>query len=170
MNLQAVTEFRKSYARRAAAKPSLYINGPMTVTVGLPAELLEYANAAAGHSGYGSGARPCGIRKTVANPKQLLSQIFESDESLIAFLMTRETDFYTVFNVNGTRKNSKTPKTKKISQGEIVVAPFVPAKADYWNKYSGQELSFLRNKYGVDLVTRAMTMLSLTEMENLFGM
>ena len=72
--------------------------------------------------------------------------------------------------MNGTRKNSKTPKTKKISQGEIVVAPFVPAKADYWNKYSGQELSFLRNKYRVDLVTRAMTMLSLTEMENLFGM
>lgn len=168
MNLQAVTEFRKSYIRRAAAKPSLYINGPMTVTVGLPAELLEYANAAAGHSGYGSGARPCGIRKTVANPKQFLSQIFQSDESFISFLMTSEKDFYTVFNVNGTRKNTK---TKKVSQSEIVVAaPFVPAKDAYWTKYSGQELSFLRNKYGVDLVSRAMTMLTLTEMENLFGM
>lgn len=165
MNLQAVTEFRNSYIRRAAAKPSLYINGPMTVTVGLPAELLEYANAAAGHSGYGTGARPCGIRKTVANPKQFLSQIFESDESFIAFLLTSERDFHTVFNKDGSRKNAEPHKAKFTSEAP---EQFVPAKDLFWSKYTANDLAFLRNKYSSDLVNRAMTNLTMIEMQNLF--
>ena len=62
------------------------------ITVVLPKDLLEYSNASAGHSGFGSGARPVGIRRKVRNSEQALAAIFASEDSLTRFILESERD------------------------------------------------------------------------------
>ena len=89
MDMQRVTDFFNHYHSKRLTHPNLYISGN-SINVILPNNLLEYANAAAGHSGFGAGARARGIRRSVDNPVQALAQIFESTQTLAAFLESSE--------------------------------------------------------------------------------
>jgi len=93
IDMNHVTEFFNYYHAKKLTHPGLYANNPNgdTVTVVLPASLLHYANAAAGHSGFGAGARPVGIRRKVrGTAADALADIFSSPESLAAFIESSE--------------------------------------------------------------------------------
>jgi hypothetical protein len=92
MNTQAVKDFFEHYHRSITKNPDLYRNGGDMITVVLPKELLDYSNAAAGHSGFGSGARPVGIRRKVRNAERELAEIFQSVDSLQKFIESSERD------------------------------------------------------------------------------
>ena len=77
---QRVIDFYNRYQTRKQSYPSLYESGKESINVILPNNLLEYANAAAGHSGFGAGARARGIRRQVNNSAVALSQIFSSPQ------------------------------------------------------------------------------------------
>ena len=85
INMQVVSEWRQRYLERSTIDPNFY-RGDNHINVGLPIELIEFCNAAGGHSGYSSGARPTGIRYTVDNPAKVLAEIFESDDSFARFI------------------------------------------------------------------------------------
>jgi hypothetical protein len=90
MDMMRVEAFRKHYHEKTSKNPDLYRSGDHAVDVILPNDLLEYANAASGHSGFGSGARARGIRRECRNSTQLLAEIFASTESLAKFLDSSE--------------------------------------------------------------------------------
>jgi hypothetical protein len=92
MDLKVVEKFREHYLNKKLSNPDLYRNSDTMITVVLPAELLDYSNASAGHSGFGSGARAVGIRKTVKNSDRALADIFESVENLAKFISESECD------------------------------------------------------------------------------
>jgi hypothetical protein len=92
MNTQAVKDFFEHYHRSITKNPDLYRNGGDMITVVLPKELLDYSNAAAGHSGFGSGARPVGIRRKVRNAERELAEIFQSVANLQKFIESSERD------------------------------------------------------------------------------
>jgi hypothetical protein len=87
-----VTTFFNDFHRKVTTRPNLYASHPTMMTVFLPESLLEYANAAAGHSGFGSGARAGGIRRKVSDSRTARDEIFSSVESLTAFLLSSECD------------------------------------------------------------------------------
>jgi len=89
MDMTRVTQFWKHYQTKSTTNPNLYVSGN-SINVILPNNLLEYANAAAGHSGFGAGARARGIRRSVDNPKRALAEIFESPQTLAEFLQSSE--------------------------------------------------------------------------------
>lgn len=161
--VRIAAEHRDYYLRRSAIRPTLYVTNDTTITVGLPNALLDFANRAAGHSGYNAGARAVGIRKTVSNAHVAIREIFNSVDSLVRFIESSECDYEHpagIGHVEVTRKNiEKTPEIK-----------FVPARAEFWGKYNADTLKGLRVKYGTELVNTAMEKLTLTEMQNLFGM
>ncbi len=162
--VRIAAQHRDYYLRRSAIRPSLYVTNDNTITVGLPTELLEFANRAAGHSGYNAGARAVGIRKTVGNAHVAIRQIFDSVESLVRFIESSECDYENVAvgaqHVKATRKDAeKAPEVK-----------FVAAREEFWSKFNADALKGLRAKYGTELVNTAMEKLTLTEMQNLFGM
>lgn len=86
IDMTVVAAWRQRYLARHAADNNFYHSGDSAITVGLPPELLQYSNAAGGHSGYSSGARPTGIRYTVDNPSKSLAEIFASDDNLARFI------------------------------------------------------------------------------------
>ena len=170
LKIEDVAKFHAQFHRKVRNNPTLYRSTDTTVTIILPKYLLQFAEYASGHSGFKFGARPLGLRRHQVNSSRFIAEVFASVESLYKFIQSSACDAYdhqTGAMIPPPNKNNQTI-TKPIANN--VVAEFVPAKNDYWGKYSAPELSFLRNKYGSDLVTRAMTLLSLTEMENLFGM
>lgn len=92
LDLNAVASFHKHYTESVKKNPDLYRNGQDMITVVLPKDLLDYSNASAGHSGFGSGARPVGIRRKVRNAEQALASIFADVNSLAKFIEESECD------------------------------------------------------------------------------
>jgi hypothetical protein len=161
--VRIAAQHRDYYLRRSAIRPSLYVTNDNTITVGLPIELLEFANRAAGHSGYNAGARAVGIRKTVSNANVAIRQIFDSVESLVRFIESSECDYEYPVGAGDV----------KVARKAIEKAPevkFVAAREEFWSKFNADTLKGLRAKYGTELVNTAMEKLTLTEMQNLFGM
>lgn len=85
-----VESFYNDYHAKVQSRPDLYVSAQDVLTVTLPSTLLEYANASAGHSGFGSGARPVGIRRSVTNARQARDDIFSSVEALEKFILSSE--------------------------------------------------------------------------------
>ena len=90
--MQAVASFHRHYTESVLKNPDLYRNSDDMITVVLPKDLLDYSNASAGHSGFGSGARPVGIRRKVRNSQQALAEIFADVNSLSKFIEESECD------------------------------------------------------------------------------
>lgn len=154
---QRVIDFYNRYQTRKQSYPSLYESGKESINVILPNNLLEYANAAAGHSGFGAGARARGIRCQVNNSAVALSQIFSSPESLLKFLESSEKNAEAY--VEGVRaKHLSLPKVK----AEL------KASDEFWNRYGKKELQMLVSKFGRDIVQQAYNSLSITEFETMF--
>ncbi len=87
---QRVEAFLNHYQSKVQSHPNLYVSSNNQINVILPSSLLEYANAAAGHTGFGSGARARGIRQQVVNSLEAIQDIFASTENLATFLESSE--------------------------------------------------------------------------------
>lgn len=152
--VQIAVQFRNDYLRKSASRPSLYVSNINTLTIVLPVELLDFANRAAGHSGFNAGSRAVGIRRVVSNAQSAIRQIFGSVESLVEFIETSECDY-----------EGREVQTVIQSSPE---ESFIPAREQFWTTFTIANLKDLRNKYGVELVNTAMEKLTFTEMRNLF--
>jgi len=95
IDLKIVDNFLNECHKKIKNNPNLYINSKNdTVTIGLPTELLEFANRAAGHSGLNNGARPTGIRIKTANAIMLRDEILNSSDAYIDFIKKNADDGY----------------------------------------------------------------------------
>jgi len=88
---QHIEDFYNHYHTKVKSSPNLY-QSKSAVDVILPGSLLHYANAAAGHTGFGSGARARGIRRETNNPTIYIQYIFSSPSNLEKFLEESEKD------------------------------------------------------------------------------
>lgn len=87
-----VISFFNKYHESILTNPKLYQSKGNVVAIALPSNLIEYANAASGHTGYGSGARSYGIFKPSSNVASDIANIFHSVESLTNFINSSECD------------------------------------------------------------------------------
>jgi hypothetical protein len=116
MDTNRVAAFRQHYLRKSAKNPDLYRSGPRAVDVILPNDLLEYANAASGHSGFGAGARARGIRRECRDSAEFLREIFSSDQRLTEFLLSSEQNAEAYINeVRQRPKGEPKPRAKKVT-------------------------------------------------------
>jgi hypothetical protein len=135
----------------------LYVMGgdnPM-IQVWLPADLLEYANAAAGTS----GSRAVGIRVTgfshMDRAADEILRIFSSPQTLADFINTSECDY-----------------TGTVGRRAKAVLPVAnPMTSDaFWNKYDKNVLTNLVAKHGRKAVQEAYTTLTLADFEAKFNL
>ena len=158
-----VAEFRSHYLKAVAKNPSLYVNSNSMYTIVLPTELLEFAEAGAGHSGFGAGARPIGIRRHSDNAAKEVANIFSSDESLYKFIMASEKDYKTqsfMNRVNNVR-SSKKQRTITVSGSTLKISVPMPNRSI--NEQKGvfeqmrkiYDIDGLYTKFGAEHVTNA---------------
>jgi len=134
LNTQAVASFHKHYTESIKKNPDLYRNGDQLITVVLPKDLLDYSNASAGHSGFGSGARPVGIRRKVRNAEQALAQIFASVDSLSKFIEESECD-----------GPAMVEEIKRKHAEKLMPRTVMAADADgFWSKYSKDTMAAIK--------------------------
>ena len=114
LNQSDLVSFFNHYHSLSKRRPSLYKNDKTQITVVLPASMLEYANAAAGHSGFGAGARPVGIRREVEDSNQALNDIFSSVDSLRSFIESSECDYKNV-SISSNSVIKRSSKSYKVS-------------------------------------------------------
>lgn len=121
LDMNTVVKFYNHYHNKVKTHPNLYRSGNNQIQIALPGDLLEWCNAASGHTGYGSGARPYGIRRTVDNSETALAEIFSSPESLADFIKSSECDGVAYVNEIRKRHEAKTPKSHKVVEAKPVV-------------------------------------------------
>jgi hypothetical protein len=155
-----VVSFFNHYKETSKKRPSLY-TAANAVVVTLPADLLDYANAAAGHSGFGSGARPVGIRKTVDNSGRVISQIFESVESLTKFINSSECNAHEYIETVRARHLGKSVKPTTDNR---------PANEVFFEKYTTNDAKALQAKFGRDMVISDFNTLTINEFELRYGL
>ena len=133
----AVKAFHEHYHNTVKTRPDLYRGNDTVITVVLPKELLDYSNAAAGHSGFGAGARPVGIRRVVRNSEQALAEIFADVNSLAKFIESSEKDGREyVEQVRERHAQSKIPK------------PVMAAGADgFWASHNKDTMAAIKAKH-----------------------
>ena len=158
INMNSVEAFYRHYQERSKTSPSLYRNSNTLITVVLPKDLLEYSNASAGHSGFGAGARPVGIRRAVKNAERTLAEIFSTPESLAKFIESSEGDGPAY--VEGVRARHLASQTPKIPS----------AKEVFWKHYTKADLDAMRAKFGRDLVLQAYNTLNIEEFNSQFDL
>jgi hypothetical protein len=156
----AVREFYDHYHATKIKRPNLYRTTDDMITVVLPADLLEYSNAAAGHSGFGSGARPVGIRRAVHNSSTALEEIFESVNSLENFILSSEADGL-----------EHVQRVRQAHATGVPVRHKEPKASDaFWAHYSKDVMLLLVNKFGRNTVEQSWKHLTLSEFEWRFGL
>jgi hypothetical protein len=161
---QRIVDFYNHYHTRKVSRPELYVSGRDSINVILPNNLLEYANAAAGHSGFGAGARARGIRRQVNNSTKALAEIFASPENLLKFLNTSEMNAEAY--VEGIR-------AKHLAQSKPAIpvnTDELKASVEFWNRYTKDDLQNLLAKHGRDKVQKAYNSLTIKEFEIQFGL
>jgi len=137
----------------------LYVMGgenPM-IQVWLPADLLEYANAAAGTS----GSRAVGIRVTgfssMERAADEILRIFASPDSLAKFINTSECDY--------------TGPVNRRSRISIPVFNPNPSTAqEFWNRYTKEDLANLVTKHGRKIVQEAYNTMTMADFETRFNL
>ena len=121
-------------------------NSPM-IQVWLPADLLDYANAAAGSS----GERAVGIRvggfASVKAAADEIQRIFSSPENLARFISSSECDYHEYVERKLAKQQPKIAMANDPAQG-------------FWSKYSKEVMADLKakNKDSKQLVTDFQTM------------
>lgn len=158
INQTAVKKFFDHYHAKVTSNPTLYKNNDTMITVVLPKELLDYSNASSGHSGFGAGARPVGIRRSVSDSRRALADIFATVDSLAKFILSSECDGPAyVAGVKARHLGNQKP-----------VDPM--AKDVFWDRYNKDTLASIRDVYGADMVRDAWNSLTISEFENLFAL
>jgi len=163
MTFQAqVAAFHRHYHDSVKTRPDLYRNGDTLITVVLPRDLLDYSNAAAGHSGFGSGARPVGIRRQVRNSQRALAEIFATEQSLAQFIESSERDG-PAYVEEVRRRHSEKAQPQPIKAN----CP----KQGFWQKYTKDHMAKIKssNKDPQQLVQDYNTM-TLADFELKYGL
>jgi len=158
-----VISFFNAYHDKVKTRPRLYKSQTKIVTITLPTDLIDFSNAAAGHSGFGAGARPVGIRKTVDNAEIFVSRVFSTVDHLADFLNSSECDG--IEYVEGIKTRHQGKITKSISL--IDVRPAKEAFYDVGHKFD--LIQSLRSKFGKGTVDHSMNVLNWTEFQLRFG-
>jgi len=142
INMMAVEGLFNHYNTKVKTNPNLYTNSRdrnSAVLVVLPKELLDYANRGAGHSGFGAGARPVGIRRVVGNAASYLKEIFSSKENLKRFIESSECDADEyIAEVRMRHLNSNQPLTKSAKP------VMTNAQGGFWSKYTKEDMARLK--------------------------
>jgi hypothetical protein len=137
MNMNRVEAFHRHYHTKVASRPDLYRSGDHAVDVILPNDLLEYANAASGHSGFGSGARARGIRKECRNSSAYLAEIFASLESLARFLESSE---------KNAEAYIETVRARHAAQNKPKEVMAACPNAGFWIKHTKEDMAAIKAK------------------------
>ena len=135
----------------------LYVMGGdrPAIQVWLPADLLEYSNAAAGTSGSRAvGIRQTGYRSVEAAADEIV-KIFSSPESLAKFISSSECDY-----TGPLSRKDKTPQQPAVET----------AKNAFWTYYTKEDLAGLVAKHGRARVQTAYDTLTLAEFEAQFNL
>jgi hypothetical protein len=167
VDMNAVVDFYNHYQVKSVSNPDLYVSGETSVNVILPNALLEFANAAAGHSGFGAGARARGIRKQVNNSRVAIKEIFATPESLAEFILSSEcnADAY-VDSVKARHLGSNYKPSKYVSirtDDRKVDKCF----SEILSKY---DIKSLAVKFGKETILKARKCLTVNEFELRFGL
>lgn len=157
--MTAVTTFFNDYHTAVVSKSDLYVNSNDQFTIVLPQELLEFAEAGAGHSGFGAGARPVGIRRTSVNAKNEVTSIFSSVESLAKFILTSKKNADN--DALSARKNNVTTTVVKMNNTE--------ARKVFWDKADKAKYDEMTNKYGKKTVDNDLMTLTWNEFDLRYG-
>jgi hypothetical protein len=168
IDMNKVTNFFNHYHSKKISNPNLYIGlGNDAVNVILPNTLLEFANAAAGHSGFGAGARARGIRRMCSNAKVEITSIFETVDTLADFLLSSEcnADEY-VETVRMRHLGMKSTKKSKLS----VVTDDRPADNNFSVLFQKYNMPELAKRFGNEVVLQARKILTVNEFELRFGL
>lgn len=132
----------------------LYVMGGDSpkIQVWLPADLLDYANAAAGSSGDRAvGIRVGGFTSVYAVADEV-QRIFSSPENLARFINSSECDYAAW---HATRQSRKAPKTPM-------------AKTEFWNRYNKETLAQIVAEHGKDRVREAYDTMTMDQFEQEF--
>lgn len=160
-----ILAFYHHYHQRSRQRPTLYISGPRMITVVLPQDLLEYANAAAGHSGFGAGARAVGIRRQVSDARRAIADVFATPESLARFLESSECDAREYVESVRARHLSRPVKIGQRAQTDDR-----PAERCFDELYARYDVPALVARYGRDVVAQARRYLTVNEFQLRFGL
>jgi hypothetical protein len=155
-----VVSFFNHYVEASKKRPTLY-TASKSVVVTLPGDLLDYANAAAGHSGFGAGARPVGIRKTFDNSATAIKKIFESTESLARFINSSECNAHEYIETVKAKHNAKSTKSATDDR---------PAIDAFFEKYTINDAKSLQVKFGREMVISDFNALTINEFELRYGL
>lgn len=172
INMNAVQGLYNHYHSKVKTNPNLYTNSRdknRAVLVVLPKELLDYANRSSGHSGFGAGARPVGIRKVVSDAKSSLSEIFSSVESLKSFILSSECDAEAyIAEVKERHLKGVSRASRKVSKPSTTTI-FPMVKDVFHDYYPHALLRELTVKYGKEEVANSWNHLWINEFEMRYG-
>lgn len=158
-----VVSFYDEYHRKAKTRPSLYLSSNNCLTIVLPSSLLDYANASAGHSGFGAGARPVGIRRSVDNSKGTITNVFSSHEALASFISSSECNAAEYIEGVRAKHLARAGKAKSATDDR-------PANEVFFEKYTTNDAKALQAKFTRELVLREFNILTINEFELRFGL
>lgn len=168
IDMNKVTNFFNHYHTKKLSNPNLYVAASNdAVNVILPNNLLEFANAAAGHSGFGAGARARGIRRMCSNAKAEINLIFETVDTLADFLLSSEcnADEY-VETVRMRHLGMKSTKNPKL----YVVTDERPADKNFAELNAKYNINKLVQRFGTELLLQSRKNLTINEFELRFGL
>ena len=167
-----VTTFFNDFHRKVKTRPNLYANHETTLNVVLPTSLLEYANAAAGHSGFSSEARAVGIRMNTNNALAKRDEIFSSVESLTKFILESECDAAEYIKSVQARHASGVVRravTKKVETDDRLVDSKV-ARTLMSRRYGSNVFIELARRFTSKVVNNDIRTLTINEFELRYGM
>ena len=166
-----VEDFYNKYHKKVKSNPRLYVSKEDWLNVTLPAGLLEYANSAAGHSGFGSGARAVGIRKKVVNSVEKRDEVFGSIESLENFILSSECN--AAEYVESVRKRHLSGISKKKLIEIITDDRLIDTKGSRTTmsrRYGSDVFLKLGRKFGNKVVNNDIHTLTINEFELRYGL
>lgn len=168
LRLTDVQRFYDEYHRKIIKNPNLYRSTDTTVTIILPSYLLQFAEHASGHSGFGCGARPLGIRRHQVNSNVFLRDVFSSVEALYNFILTSACDAFDhktgrMLPPSNNKGATQNDKSKSDSMDQML------AKNIIYKVYSVDQLSYLKTRYGVSEFNRVKDNHTLAEFKKFFN-
>ena len=166
-----VEQFYNDFHVKVKSYPYLYASQEDYLNVVLPKGLLDYANAAAGHSGFGSGARAVGIRVKVVNSLRKRDEIFESSESLEKFILSSECN--AAEYIESVRKRHLSGVSKKKLVEIVTDDRLIDAKGSRTTmsrKYGSDVFLKLGRKFGNKTVNRDIATLTINEFQLRYGL
>jgi hypothetical protein len=166
---QNVTDFYNDFHRKVKTRPNLYANHETILNVVLPASLLDYANAAAGHSGFSSEARAVGIRMNTNNALAKRDEIFSSVESLTKFILESECD--AADYIKQVRARHASGVTRRAIKAVVTNDTLVKSNRSAITRKYGKDL-FLKLSFDFprEVVKNAIEHLTVNEFELRFGL